>query len=175
MDADIINKAISGDTEALTMLINSYKDIAYNLALTMVKNKENAKDIVQDSFLRVLENIGKFRNDSGFSTWLYRIVYNESLAFLKRNKITYCAYVCIPSAEHGYYDRIGKNDYDLLYKSIEDLDDPEKSVMVLFYLAEKSLKEIKEITGYGISNIKVILHRARKKLQQKMKPEYESI
>ena len=106
MNSDIINKAVNGDTKALTTLINDYKDIAYNLAYTMVGNREDAKDIVQDSFLRVLGNIGKFRNESGFSTWLYRIVYNESLSFLKRNKITQIRKHADLIKQEGEYKRL---------------------------------------------------------------------
>ena len=84
MEPQIIKKAISGDSEALTKLIDKYKDIAYNLALSIVKNGDDAKDITQDSFLKVLENINRFRSDSKFSTWLYRIVYNQSIGFAKK-------------------------------------------------------------------------------------------
>ena len=88
MESQIIKKAISGDSVALTKLVDKYKDIAYNLALSIVKNKEDAKDIAQDSFLRILENISRFRNDSNFSTWLYKIVYNQSIGFVKRENRT---------------------------------------------------------------------------------------
>lgn len=171
MEGQIVKKAISGDSEALTILIDKYKDIAYNLALSIVKNKEDAKDITQDSFLKILENINRFRNESKFSTWLYRIVYNQSIGFVKRenntNTVDYSLLVETSEKNDNQEDKIQD-----LYKAINLLEDTDRNIILLFYLAEKSIKEIAQITGFGIANIKVILHRARKKLFEKM--DYES-
>src|SRR3972149_8761393 len=114
MESQIIKKAISGDSKALTILVDKYKDIAYNLALSIVKNREDAKDITQDSFLKVLENINRFRNDSKFSTWLYRIVYNQSVGFVKRES------------------RISSVDYSLLVETSEKNDNQEGAIEDLY-------------------------------------------
>lgn len=171
MESQIIKKAISGDPKALAILVDKYKDIAYNLALSIVKNKEDAKDITQESFLSVLENINRFQNTSKFSTWLYRIVYNQSIGFLKKaNRITTVdssLLVDTPEKNENQEDKIHN-----LYKAIKLLEDTDRNLIMLFYLAEKSIKEIAQITGLSIANIKVILHRARKKLFEKM--DYES-
>lgn len=168
MESQIIKKAISGDSEALTILIDKYKDIAYNLALSIVKNEENAKDITQDSFLKVLENIKKFRSTSKFSTWLYRIVYNQSIGFIKKvkhlNSIEHEPAMII---EYSEYNNMEENIRGL-HKAIDLLEDTEKNVVTLFYLADKSVKEISQITNLSISNTKVILHRSRKKLKEKI-------
>ena len=171
MESQIIKKAISGDSEALTLLVDKYKDIAYNLALSIVKNKQDAKDITQDSFLKVLENINKFQNTSKLSTWLYRIVYNQSIGFIKREsrttQIGYSVLVDKYEEDDNREDKIQD-----LYKAINLLDDTDRNVIMLFYLAEKSIKDIAQITGLSTANIKVILHRARKRLFEKM--NYES-
>lgn len=171
MESQIIKKAITGDSEALTVLIDKYKDIAFNLALSIVKNREDAKDITQDSFLKVLENINRFRSDSKFSTWLYRIVYNKSIGFVKRenrtNIVDYSGLADISEKNDNKEDKIQE-----LYKAINLLEDTDRNIIMLFYLAEKSIKEIAQITGLSIGNIKVILHRARKKLFEKM--DYEN-
>lgn len=178
MESVLIKNAIAGDSEALSLLINKYKNIAYNLATSIVKDKESAKDITQDSFLKVLENISRFKNESKFSTWLYRIVYNESLQYLKKSQK-----VSITDIEssiiENYSDEIltTENRYqDLdLYQAIERLNENERNIILLFYLAEKSLREINTITGLSIPNIKVILHRSRKKLYENLKLEYGRI
>lgn len=170
MESQIIKKAIHGDSEALTKLVDKYKDIAYNLALSIVKNKEDAKDITQDSFVKILENINKFRNDSKFSTWLYRIVYNQSVGFVKReNRIQSIDYSLLVETSEKNDNQEGK--IHELYKAINLLEDTDRNIIMLFYLAEKSIKEIAQITGLSISNVKVILHRARKKLFEKMNYE----
>jgi RNA polymerase sigma factor (sigma-70 family) len=171
MESQIIKRAISGDSEALTILVDRYRDIAYNLALSIVKNKEDAKDITQESFLSVLENISRFRNTSKFSTWLYRIVYNQSIGFVKKaNRTTTLDYSVLVETSEKNDDQEDK--IQDLYKAINLLEDTDRNIIMLFYLAEKSIKEIAQITGFSLANIKVILHRARKKLFDKM--DYES-
>lgn len=162
---EILKEAISGNENALAILIDKHKDIAFNLALSIVKNKEDAKDITQDSFLRVLENIHKFRNESKFSTWLYRIVYNLSIQFERnKNKMNSIESISnnLPDSSTDTFDIQERN--QIINSSLDILDKNERLVITLFYLGEKSLKEIKAITELSISNIKVILHRARKKM-----------
>jgi RNA polymerase sigma-70 factor (ECF subfamily) len=174
MDSVLVKKAIAGDSEALSKLIDKYKNIAYNLAISIVKDKESAKDITQDSFLKVLENLPQFRNESKFSTWLYKIVYNESLQHILKIRKTRLTDIESIKIE-GYTDEIPDtgDKYLFLYQAIERLDDNERNIIVLFYLAEKSIKEIKIITGLTAVNIKVILHRTRRKLYENLKLNYE--
>ena len=172
MDSQTISKAISGDPEALALLVNEYKDIAFNLALGIVKNKENAKDITQDSFLKVLENIKGFRNESKFSTWLYKIVYNQSMQFIqKTNSINFSDINSVKDNDFINDVSNGEDKYLELYQTIDQLEDNERIVVKLFYLAGKSIKDINSISGLSISNIKVILYRARKRLNKKLTTE----
>jgi RNA polymerase sigma-70 factor, ECF subfamily len=178
MDSVLVKKAIAGDSEALSRLIDKHKNYAYNLAISIVKDKESAKDITQDSFLKVLENISRFKNESKFSTWLYRIVYNESLRHIREIKK-----VNLTNIESQEIDRYSdertssenKNLDEKLYQAIERLENNERNIVLLFYLGEKSIREINTIIGLSKPNIKVILHRARKKLFDYLKPEYEKI
>jgi RNA polymerase sigma factor (sigma-70 family) len=178
MDSVLVKKATSGDAEALSLLIDKYKNNAYNLAISIVKDKESAKDITQDSFLKVLENIDRFRSESKFSTWLYRIVYNESLQHIHKSKRFFITdiessklenYSDITLATEDKYQELD------LYQAMENLEENERNIVLLFYLAEKSIKEINTITGLKIPNIKVRLHRARKKLYKSLKQEYGKI
>jgi RNA polymerase sigma-70 factor (ECF subfamily) len=168
MESRIIEKAITGDKKALTLLIDKYKEIAFNLALSIVKNREDASDITQDSFLKVLENIGRFRNESKFSTWLYRIVYNQSIGFLNNSKHSNTSTEDALLIEYSEFDDTQEDRIKELYRAISLLEDTERNIIMLFYLAEKSVREIAAITGLSRVNIKVILHRARKKLFEKM-------
>ena len=178
MESVLIKNAIAGDSEALSLLINKYKNIAYNLAISIIKDKESAKDITQDSFLKVLENISRFNNESKFSTWLYRIVYNESLQYIKKNQKASIIDSEFAKIENYPEEIFTSEDRYLdlnLYQAIEKLDENERNIILLFYLADKSLREINAITGLSIPNIKVILHRSRKKLYENLKLKYEKI
>lgn len=172
MESNIIKRAISGDSEALAILIDKHKNIAYDLAFGIVKNEEDAKDITQDSFLKVLENVDGFRNESKFSTWLYRIVYNQSIAFIKKsNKYESLSLENVSSFEHLDNTDIIEDSHKELHRAIDHLENTERNIIMLFYIGSKSIKQIAKITGLSISNIKVILHRTRKKLYNKLENE----
>lgn len=177
VSSEILQKAISGDRNALTILIDKYKDIAFNLAISIVKNEEDAKDITQDSFLKVLENIHSFRNESKFTTWLYRIVYNMSIQFERnRSKMDSIDSISnnLSESSTDSFDTQEKN--QIIKSSLDILDKNERLIVTLFYLGEKSIKEIKVITELSISNIKVILHRSRKKMTTNLeKLNYERV
>lgn len=133
MESNLLQEAITGDSNALSLLIDRYKEIAFNLALGIVKNREDAKDIVQDSFLKVLENIHKFRNESKFTTWLYRIVYNQSIGFVKRK--TKLEIIDINNSkvhQYAYINDSKGKEYENLYKIIDQLDDTERNLIQLF-------------------------------------------
>lgn len=162
---DIIEKAKLGDTVALTLLIDNHKSLAYNLAFRIVKNHDDSKDVVQESFIKVLEKIHQFQNKAKFSTWLYRIVLNEALKKKHDNKKK--SFVPLStSIEMPTVDEVAGPSIN---GALEALTENEKLVVTLFYLGEKSTKEIKDVTGLSISNIKILLHRARIQLKKQLK------
>ncbi len=173
----ILKKAIAGDKNALSVLVDKYKDIAFNLAISIVRDEEDAKDITQDSFLKVLENIESFRNESKFSTWLYRIVYNLSIQFIRNKKkmdsLENVSHILTETSS----DTLETHEKNQIIKiSLNILDGNERLIVTLFYLGEKSIKEIKEITSLSLSNIKVILYRSRKKMTKNLeKLNYERV
>ena len=102
-----LKQAKAGDVSALNQLLVQYKDFAFSLAFRICKNEHDAEDVVQDSFIKVFKSIRHFRNESTFSTWLYRIVYNESIRVRKgRNQFI--------------YSDIDDNDEIVDYSSIDD-------------------------------------------------------
>ena len=81
-----ITKVINGDTNAFAYLVDNYKNMVFSLAFKMTKNREEAEEISQDTFIKAYKNLPKFKGDSKFSTWLYRIAYHTSLDNIKKNK-----------------------------------------------------------------------------------------
>lgn len=166
MSKELVNKAREGNLQALNELINNHKELALSIAFKHLKNKEDAEDVVQNSFIIVLKSIKKFRNEAKFSTWLYSIIYHECLRELKKRKQT-TEYV-------PQFFELENKDTDLIENiSIENLTNSlkpnEYTIISLFYLKEKSIKEITKITSLSKSNIKTILHRARKKMKENFK------
>src|SRR5210317_1931241 len=85
-DQQLIDRIINGDHSAFTILVDRYKDLVFSLALKMLKNREEAEEVSQDTFIKVFKSLDKFKGDSKFSTWIYKVAYNTCLDRLKKNK-----------------------------------------------------------------------------------------
>ena len=87
-DEMLIEKFRAGDGHAFTMLVNRYQVRVTHMASMLVGDDHDGMDIAQDAFVKVYENIGQFRGDAGFYTWLYRIVYNCAMTHIRKRKIS---------------------------------------------------------------------------------------
>ncbi|MBE5317743.1 sigma-70 family RNA polymerase sigma factor [Pedobacter sp. MR2016-19] len=167
MDNALITSAISGNRGALEHLLNKFRNNAFSIALKFVKERAEAEDVVQEAFIKVFLNIEKFRNEASFSTWLYRIVYIESIRILRKNNQLHTLYSSIdPLIEVQQHTQ---EDTEIFVKekievAMKALSAREFLVVNLFYLSEKTINDIALVTNESTSNIKVMLHRARKKM-----------
>jgi len=166
-----INKVINGDASAFAYLVDTYKNMVFSLAYKMTKNKEEAEEVSQDTFIKAFKNLSNFKGDSKFSTWLYRICYHTTLDAIKKNKknnytfeINEVTYNQIQSVETILQGIERKERSVIMDKCLMKLPDEERSILWMFYYDELSLKEIIEVTNLSEANLKVKLHRARKKL-----------
>jgi len=166
MSKELVIKAKNGDIQALNKLIDNHKELAFSIALKHLKNKEDAEDVVQNSFIIVLKSIKKFRNEAKFSTWLYQIIYHECIKELKRKKLKI---EYIPQFVESDNEEINTEKTINLKDIFKVLKQNEYTVISLFYLEEKSINDIARITSLSKANIKVLLHRARLKMQQAIK------
>ena len=175
-----ITKVINGDTNAFTYLVDNYKDMVFSLAYKMTKSREAAEEISQDTFIKVFKNLIKFKGDSKFSTWLYRIAYHTSLDRIKKDKKTNNTFQMneitlnqIQSVENILEGIERKERAKIMESCLQKLSDDERAIIWMFYYDELSLKEIIEVTNLSEANIKVKLHRARKKLLTIVKENVE--
>lgn len=170
-EEDYIEKTLKGDSNAFAFLIDKYKDMVFTLAIKMVKNREVAEEVSQDAFLKAYKYLPKFKGDSKFSTWLYKIAYNTSLDAIKKKKSEYNT-IAIDEITINYIASVEtvldgierKERAGIINNCLEQLPEDEKAILLFFYFKELSLKEIIEITSLSEANVKVKLHRARKKL-----------
>lgn len=175
-DQYYLEQISSGNTNAYAMLINKHKTMAFNVALRITRNREDAEEVIQDAFLKVYYSLKEFEGKSKFSTWLYRIVYNQAISKIRKKNI----------AQNDLDDEIinnftvGEISRDLNYLASEDqtryinlalakLPEEDSAIVTLFYLNESSVEEVSDITGLSESNVKVKLHRSRKKLYDELK------
>lgn len=177
LDHVYINKVLSGDKEAFRYFITQYQEAATRVAFSMVQDEAQTRLIVQNSFIQAFKNLAKFKQEAKFSTWLHRIVVNEAIKSNRKSKIE--QYTIPISADHtialhtenGAFSAADLAEKKEQINQVLALMKPKERLMLeLFYLQERSIAEIKMITGFSVSNIKVLLHRARKSFATFFKP-----
>lgn len=179
-DQYYITKIVAGDTKAFAVLVDRYKDLVFTLALRMLKNREEAEEVAQDTFIKVFKSLSKFKGDSKFSTWIYRITYNSCLDVLKKYKQEYSTVVLDEFSERelatldNAFDALAeKEQRQAIDDCLDRLPKEDSFLLTLYYFEEQSLDEISKIVGLTANNIKVKLFRSRKKLASLLKEKLE--
>ncbi len=164
---------LSGNKEAFASIVERHKDNVYNLALKICGNREDAEEIAQDSFIKVYRSLKSFKGKSSFSTWLYRIVYNTSMTFVRKNKLDILRLEDFPVDSVDFIRGNAMEDEVeieymrvLLSYAMQKLDHEDRAIITMHYYQDLSHSKICSITGISRSNIKVRLFRARKKMQE---------
>ncbi|SHO65110.1 RNA polymerase sigma factor [Algoriphagus zhangzhouensis] len=170
-DSEYILAIKKGDRKAFGLLVQKHQSYAYTLALRILKNSEDAKEVAQDSFIKIFHNLHNFQEKSAFKTWLYKIVYHESLGKLRKNKRQFVSLEDFqednsrePDYQSGLELLEEKDRKNIIQIALNKLRPAESTILTLYYLDEQSIKEIEEITDFTESNIKILLHRGRKNL-----------
>jgi RNA polymerase sigma-70 factor (ECF subfamily) len=137
----------------------------------MVRSREDAEELSQDVFMKAFRHLDTFKGESSFSTWLYRIAYNTAISETRKKKWEYLA---IEEAqienvsEEQVAAAMGISDelepIRRLELAMEKLPPNDKALILLFYMEDKSVDEIAQISGLSQSNVKTRMHRIRKKL-----------
>ncbi len=173
MPNEIIDSVLAGDKESFRKLVSLYKDGAYNLALSVLKNDFYAKDAVQQAFVNVWLNLNRYRKDAPFKYWFHKILINECYQILRKNPDLHKNFVTesVEETEMIASEETTEFSTDLTHLryyidvALEKLS-PEKSLALkLFYIESYSVKEINSITGWSVSDTKVKLHRGRKNMK----------
>ena len=164
-EEEAIESAMVGNEDGYRYLLEKYQTYAFSIAIGIVRNEENAEEIVQDAFIRVFKHISKFNKTGKFSTWLYRIVYNTSLTSLRGKTKIDIKSLDMPENYSNGFDNLVKSDkIKFVNKAITKLSKTENLVITLYYTNECSIIEIAQITGWNTSTIKTRLYRARQNL-----------
>lgn len=170
-DTYYIKKVLDGHTEYFARLVERYSHCMYVLIFKIVRHKEEAEEVTQDVFLKTFRTLHKFKGECRFSTWLYRIAYTTAISATrkKRNEFLYLEDLTINNVSDAQVDETFDNDDSApllakLEKGIELLSPDERGLITLFYMENHPIEEIAAVTGLSESNVKVKLHRIRKKL-----------
>ncbi|MBZ4042712.1 RNA polymerase sigma factor [Flavobacterium hibisci] len=181
-DQHYIDRILQGETSSFAALVDRYKDMIFTLALKMIKNREEAEEVAQDTFIKVYNSLGKFKGDSKFSTWIYKIAYNTCLDRLKKNKkedlnisIDEFSAHLIKTMDNALSALEDKERRQTIQNCLNLLPEDENFLLTLFYFEDQSLEEIGKIMNINANNVKVKLFRSRQKLavilRQQLEPE----
>ena len=141
------------------------------MALKLLKRPEDAEELAQDTFIKAFQKIDTYEGKSKFSTWLYSITYNACISELRKRRIQFSSLDDQRISDqdemkmNDYYRETKKEDQEkYLNLALSKLPEDDQVLVTLYYYESQSMDEISEITGLTVSNIKVKIHRARKKM-----------
>jgi RNA polymerase sigma-70 factor (ECF subfamily) len=143
--------------------------MVFTIVLKIVETREDAEDITQEIFIKVFKSIRQFREDAEFSTWLYRIAYNTTLSELRKRKLLFTSINDgIITTNESFTEENNDNEMEIkllhLDKAMKKLLPDEIFLLTLHYMEGQSVENISRISKLTVSNVKVKLHRIRKKL-----------
>ena len=174
-DQLLIQGLINQDQQALRKLMESYQHYVYTVLSSMLHPHE-AAEASQDTFIKVYKNIKRFEQNSKLSTWIYKIAYRTGLDYIKkRRKYTSFDDVDYDSrfgADANVNDQLDREDLNhSLDQLLQKLKGDEAAILRLFYFDEMNIHEVGKVTGLSVSNVKVKLYRARKKMKELMEKD----
>jgi RNA polymerase sigma-70 factor (ECF subfamily) len=171
-DIKLIKLVKAGDVGSYAQLIDKYQHMAFTLANSIVKNKEEAEEVTQDAFFKAYKALDKFKGDAEYSTWLYRIVHNTAISKIRSRKAettSLDSQEVDKQSSFNFSDNLNRLELQerkvFLKKALKKLKEDDAFVIILYYYKEQSIEEIVQATGLSKSNVKIKLHRGRKQLQ----------
>jgi len=185
-EQEIIERAKKGDPHAQSLLVNQYSKRVYNLALRILRNREEAEDVLQETFLTVINKLDTFDGRSSFFTWVYRIATNASLMLLRKKKIRRANFrdndldpeqIYLSNVVDWTQDPTARIENKEIKQRIDEalstLKEKYKTVFVLRDIEGLSTRETAEILDISEENVKIRLLRARQALRNYLSQYYE--
>ncbi|SNS85231.1 RNA polymerase, sigma-24 subunit, RpoE [Anaerovirgula multivorans] len=184
-EAVLIEKAKTGDVESFELLIASYQKRAFNIAYRMLGNLEDANDITQEALVKVYRSIHNFKGNSSFSTWLYSIVNNVCIDFIRKNKKAKLLYIDKQQDGESYQREIPdeintpeclfeKNEIKrMVHDAINQLNYEQRNIIILRDIQGFSYQEIAEMINVSVGTVKSRISRARSNLKEIISENYK--
>jgi RNA polymerase sigma-70 factor (ECF subfamily) len=180
-DAELVAGTQAGDTRAFDELVRRYRDRVYRLCSKILRNEDDAAEALQDAFLSAYRGLPRFKSESTFSTWLYRIATNASLMKLRRRRPGHVSYeqsqggdgdgepLAIPDwSARPLEVLLDSETREVLGHEVDLLPANEKEVFVLRDMMEQSNADVARELGLSVAAVKSRLHRARLHLRDRM-------
>jgi RNA polymerase sigma-70 factor (ECF subfamily) len=182
-DQELVSRTIGGDGTAFASIVERYQDRLHNAIFRLVGSAEDARDLLQDSFLKAYENLEGFRGGSSLYTWLFRIAVNTALSHRRKRKWTHVGLGPTSdddsAPESGWADPDAPDPADpimaaeteaAVQQALDGLDEEHRTVVVLRDIQHCDYHEMAGILGVPSGTVKSRLHRARLMLRDRLKP-----
>ena len=171
----LIKQLLHGDRHAVTSFIDSYGQFIYHVCYKILLSKPEAEEASQDTIMKVINAISNFDQNASFKAWCYTIAYRTALDYNRKRKYHLdlnesVALVHENRADDQIQEKETKRSISEL---LNHLDEDSRSIVSLYYLEEKSIKEVVDITGMTESNIKIKLFRSRKEMAKHVNRYFE--
>jgi len=163
-EQSIIEAVKNGDVSQYEVLVKKHSTKMFALAMSILHNQEDAEEVTQDVFLKAYQALDSFRGASKFSSFLYRICYNESMNLLRKRKIEFDVssdQIANTVINDDFFEYKKLEQKEILDLAMQKLNPEYSSLLMFVYYEELSYNEIVEITNLSLSNVKVKIHRAK--------------
>lgn len=169
-DRQAVEACRSGDTQAFDRLVERYQRDVYRLCYRYVNNHFDASDMAQEVFLRAYKALGKFRGDSAFSTWLYRIAVNTCLNFRSARRLTSVELTeSLTDGKRGALEQIERDEKaQRVREAIRHLPEKQRATLILRMYHDLSMEEIAGVMGSSVGTVKANLFHALGKLRKRL-------
>ena len=189
-ELDLVKRSQAGDTEAFDELVTRYRTRIFGMIYNMVHSEQDAWDLAQDSFVKAWKSIKRFRGHSSFYTWIYRIVMNVTIDWLRKKQVKGGsefddaihlkeidpASKTLPKADALPYEKMEQSEIrGRIDNAIAQLSPEHRAVILMKEIEEMQYHEIAEMLGCSIGTVMSRLFYARKKLQNLLRDVYENI
>ena len=190
-DLDLVKQSQAGDTEAFDQLVGRYRARVFGMIYNMVHNEQDAWDLAQDSFLKAWKSIGRFRGQSSFYTWIYRIVTNVTIDWIRKKQVKGSgtefddviqlkdidpASQTVPKAAALPHQRMERGEIRArIDQAIAQLSPEHRAVILMKEMEDMQYHEIAEALDCSIGTVMSRLFYARKKLQNLLRDLYEDV
>jgi RNA polymerase sigma-70 factor (ECF subfamily) len=184
-EMDLVTRARQGEARAFDRLVQEHYVLAYNTAYRMLGNPDQAEDATIEAFARAYRSLDRFRGDSSFSTWLYRIVTNVCLDYL-RSPGQQTSSLDEGAGDNGSLTRevpdesenpalaaVQHRRQQAVHRALQRLSSEHRAVLVLYDLNGFSYEEVGSILGIPVGTVKSRLNRARHALKEELTPHLE--
>ena len=173
-EIELISQVLKGNMNAFTFLVNRYQKLVVHITGRLIQRQDELEDVSQEVFLKVYQNLSKYRNECKLSTWIATITYNTSINYLRKfkkvdevNPDDSAALRNLTDSRSEDYEQTDLHRF--IREQIELLPVQYRTVLTLYYLEEFSYQEIEQITGMPEGTVKNYLFRAKTLLKEKLK------